>query len=197
MITEKERMILEIILAVIFLAFLITSSIVIINASKGSETETTITNSFNTYNYNTYPSIQNPHTTLTAKPYIVEDDYSRIYYFQNGIKYKDYSQDPISDKRYLYYDSSSEFKIEEGLFRNDINRYEVYVKNRDYVGGNFRVVFFFEDYYGNINSQTMISYISAREEKLFLIKDISPSRYDYRKWWYTVDSLTKISIGNY
>jgi len=200
-------MLLEIIIAVVFVVFLVLGSIVVINAAGGSstETETTIENSFNTYNYNIPAQAQ--YTTLTAKPYFIDDgshirvyrnypDYDGSYYLDDA-KYVDNRKDFSDDKRYLRYSSDSELRVVDGLFGNDINRYEVRVFNRDYVGGNFKVVFFFEDYYGLVSSETMTYYVPAREEKLFLIKDISPERYDYKRWWYHVNPITKVKKGNY
>ena len=136
---SRERFVIEIVLAGIFIAFLVSLSIIIVNASQGSETETTITNSFNTYNYNV----------------------------------------------------PAQTRIAEGLFGNDINNYEVYVQNREYAGGYFRVVFNFEDHYGNVDSNTETHYVGPREESRFVFKDISPDRYDYRRWWYEIKSLDK------
>ena len=209
MVTEKERMLLEIVLAVIFIAFLVVLSIVVINASEGpkSETETTITNSFNTYNYNAYPlTTRTQRTALTTKPHIIDDfndgfygDYKRSY--ARGYARVYYSEDFYdniydSGKRHLFYDADSRQEISRGLFGNDINRYEVYVRNRDYTGGYFKVVFRFEDNYGNEDSYAIMHYVPAREEKLFLLKDISPSRYEYSSGWYEVDSLSKAKTGN-
>ncbi len=186
-------MILEIILAVVFIVFLIMISIVVINAAEGSETETTITNSFNTYNYNTYPArTQTQYTTLSAKPYIVDNDYERNYYLIDDTDYFNDGRHYDSDNRYLSYDSSSRLRVSEGLFGNDINNYEVYVRNKDYTGGYFTVNFYFEDYYGNVDFEVMKHYIDPREENRFVFKDISPNRYDYRRWWYDVESLTTI-----
>ena len=195
---QRERTILEIAVAVVFVAFLVLGSIVIINAGSDSKTETTTTNSFNTYNYNTYPNAQRSYTTPATKPYIVDDgryfrvyhDYDDVIYVRDNARYSD-------NKRYLRYDADSRLRVVDGLFGNDINRYEVYVRNRDYAGGNFKVVFHFEDYYGNVDSHAMTYYVPAREEKLFLLKDASPSRYEYRTWWYTVDSLDKVKTESY
>jgi|SRR3990172_1126519 len=186
---SRERFVIEIVLAGIFIAFLVSLSIIIVNASQGSETETTITNSFNTYNYNV--PAQTRYTTLMAKPYIVGDgnyvriyDAGRIVYTRDDFKYAD-------DERHLLYDSWSQLRIAEGLFGNDINNYEVYVQNREYAGGYFRVVFNFEDHYGNVDSNTETHYVGPREESRFVFKDISPDRYDYRRWWYEIKSLDK------
>jgi len=191
---ERER-ILEIVLAAVFILLLVFGSITVIRASGGSsqETETTITNSFNTYtyNYNTYPENGGQYRyTLTARQDYA--DYYSNYYHVKNLRYQ-----RSDDKRYLRYGYDADFRVAEGLFGNDINRYEVFVRNKEYVGGNFKVVFYFGDYYGNVDSQAMTNYVPAREEKLFLLKDVSPSRYDYKRWWYTVDSLDKVKTESY
>ncbi len=188
----KDRLVLEVVLAAVFVVFLVVLSIVVVNASEGSSTETTITNSFNTYNYD-IPA-QTRYEKLTTKPYIIDDGkYARVYpsrvVFSNDRDYKKrYGYD--HDRKFSY-DSWSQLRIAEGLFGNSINNYEVYVRNREYTGGYFKVVFYFEDYYGDVGSEAMTHYIGPREESRFVFKDISPSRYEYRNWWYEVIPISK------
>ena len=172
-INEKERMMLEIIAGVVFLALLILGSIVVINASEGSEIE--IKDSFNTYNIN----INQPSAYINSKPYT----------FTRTSSGKPYIID--DDKRYLRYNSWARYEKVDGLFGNSIDKHQVYVKNQDYSGGYFKVVFHFEDYYGKIDSQSMTYYIGPGEEEKFVLKDISPRRYEYKRFWYEVKPLTK------
>jgi len=177
----SERRIIEILIGAAFIVFLLLVVFLVVNASESKGT--TITNSFNTYNiYPTTPQTQ----YVSAKPYIVDrGDYAQIYYVPGDFRYaKSYD-------KYLRYYELPRLRTSKGMFGNDIYIYEVDVKNREYAGGYFSVRFYFEDYYGRIRSESITHYIPAREEKLFLFKDISPDEYKYRAWWYEVKSLTK------
>ncbi len=175
----RDRRIIEILIGVVFIVLLLLVVFLVIGISKP---RTTITDSYNTYNI--YPTQQTQH--VSTKPYIVDrGDYAQIYYVPDDFRYAD------SRDRYSRYYESSRFRKSEGIFGSDIYRYEVYVKNREYAGGYFTVRFYFEDYYGRTRTESITHYISARGEKLFLFKDISPDKYDYRAWWHEVKSLTK------
>ena len=171
---------IEILIGAVFIALLFLLVFIVIGSSQP---KTTITNSFNTYNiYSTAPQTQD----VSAKPYVVDrGDYARVYYVPRDFRYTE------SYDRYLRYYEFGKLKESNGIFGNDIHRYEVDVKNREYVGGYFNVKFYFEDYYGRTKTESITHYIPAKEEKLFLFKDISPDEYKYRAWWYEVKSLTK------
>jgi hypothetical protein len=181
----NERRIIEILIGAVFIVLLFLIVFLVVGASGGEKT--TITNSFNTYTiYSTAPQTQPTYAYSYTKPYIVDrGDYARIYYVPSDFRYAE----PYD--RYSRYYESSRLRTSKGILGNDIHRYEVYVKNREYVGGYFGVKFYFEDYYGRKKSESITYYIPAREEKLFLFKDISPDRYKYRSWWYEIESLTK------
>lgn len=199
---SSKRRLIEILIGVIFIALLILIVFLVIGFSAGNRTETTITNSYNTYNiYNN--ELAQP---TYSKPYIVnindkkdyldnryyyKQDYAQVYYIPRDLRYAEPGKKPMD-----YYDDA-QLKTITGVFGNDIDRYEVYVQNREYAGGYFKVVFYFEDYYGKTTSNSMTEYIPAREEKLFLFKDISPDRYKYRNWWYKVESLSKVPVKVY
>lgn len=149
-----------------------------------------------TFYYVNYPS------RTSAKPYTVdrEDyvdrrDYSRVDYTRDSFEYKDTKS--YSDDKYLTYDDSGNFRMYSGIVGNRVDNYEVYVRNREYVGGYFKTIFYFEDYYGNVDSESMTHYIPAGEENRFVLKDVSPSRYKYKTWWYDVVPLTKTPTGDY
>lgn len=182
---QRERFMLEIIAAIVFIAVLILISLIVMNSD--SETKTTITNSYNTYNINTYPS--NAVTTLSTdlKPYIVDSGYSynKAYYVTDGKSYVNYYNS------YLRYSDNARLVITKSILGTDINNYEVHVLNREYMGGYFKVVYYFTDYYGRTKSYPVTKYIPAREEKKFVFKDISPSDYKYKKWYYEIFSLDK------
>ncbi len=205
---EKER-ITEIFagLALIFLLILLVFFVTGVYGYSYKSSGTTITNSYNTNSFNAYPS-QTASLVYTtqykapsyasrkpAKPYVVDRrDYAGVYYPKDSLAYavprytdtKYYSGD-----KYLRYDDYGKFKAYPGILGNRVDSYEVYVRNREYAGGYFKTVFYFEDYYGNIDSESTTHYIPAREEKRFVIKDVSPPMYKYRTWWYDVVPLTK------
>ena len=192
----RDRRIIEILIGVVFIALLFLVVFIVIGSSQA---KTTITNSFNTYNIYSAPQTQyvsvKPYIytdTVYVKPYLIDrGDYVKIYYVPSDFRYAE----PYD--RYSRYYESSRLRTSKGIINNDIHRYEVYVKNREYVGGYFNVKFYFEDYYGRTRSESITHYIPAREEKLFLFKDISPDRYKYRAWWYEIKSSTKVPTRVY
>ncbi|MBA7631757.1 hypothetical protein ES703_39292 [subsurface metagenome] len=181
----RDRRIIEILIGAVFIVLLFLVVFIVVGSSQS---KTTITNSFNTYNiYSTAPQTQPTYAYSYTKPYIVDrGDYARVYYVPRDFRYAE----PYD--RYLRYYELGRLKESKGLiFGNEIHRYEVDVENREYVGGYFTVRFYFEDYYGRTKTESITYYIPAKEEKLFLFKDISPDKYKYRAWWYEVKSLTK------
>jgi hypothetical protein len=187
----RDRRIVEILIGAVFILLLVLVIFLVVGTSQS---KTTITNSYNTYNiYSTTPQMQ----YVSARPYIYTDrvytkpyiidrgDYARVYYVRDDFRYAE------PEDRYMRYYEEGRFRTSEGIFGNDIDRYEVYVKNREYSGGYFTVRFYFEDYYGRTRSESITHYIPAREEKLFLFKDISPGEYKYRRWWYEVTARNK------
>jgi len=198
----NERRMIEILIGAVFIVLLFLIVFLVVGASGGEKT--TITNSFNTYTiYSTAPQTQPTYAYSYTKPYIVDrgdyykpyiidrGDYAKVYYVPRDLRYAE------SDDRYSRYYESSRLRTSKGILGNDIHRYEVYVKNREYAGGYFNVKFYFEDYYGRMKSESISHYIPAREEKLFLFKDISPDEYKYYAWWYEVKSSTKVPTRVY
>lgn len=180
-----SRKVVEVAAAVIFLLLLILAVVIIIGLSgNSSKTTTTITGSYNTYNIN----INNINTA---------SQYSR--YPSSYSNYPMYLQTEktATTSRYLDYNSWSNYERYDGIFGNPIDNYEVYVTNEGYTGGYFKVVYYFEDYYGNTDSYPMTYYIGPQEQQKFVYKDVSPSQYKYNRWWYSVDSMTKVQTKNY
>ena len=195
---QKKRMLLEGVLGVLLIAFLVLASIMVVSAYD--KPKTTMTNPYNQNSFSAYPYYSSRYSDSSyyvdypsrkpAKPYIVDRrDYGMGYYDTDYLRY--YRDDDYSDRRYLKYDDYGNFKAYPGIIGNRVDSYEVYVRNREYAGGYFKTVFYFEDYYGNIDSKSMTNYIPARDEKRFVIKDVSPPNYKYRTWWYDVVPLTK------
>lgn len=202
---KQERFVIEVLLGVILVVFLIILIFLFTGVSGKTQTSTVISNSYNTNTYNspapsyssynpsyssyrlltTRPSYRNPY----SKPYIVSNpDYpytNKVYYVKDDIRYTK------SDDRYLRYYDRSQHKTVKSILGTDIDKYEVYVKNRDYIGGYFKVRFYFEDYYGRTSSYSITNYIKPQEEKRFLFKDVSTYDYKYSGWRYEVIPRTK------
>lgn len=191
----NQRRLVEALIGVVFIALLVLIIFLVVGTSGASKT--TITNSYNTYTIQPQPTYTKPYTLSTysksylvdRKPYIVDKgDYARVYYLDRDyrdLRYTDY------DDGYLRYSDWADHDVVEGILGNDINKYEVTVRNREYAGGYFTVRFYFEDYYGKVHTKSITHYISARDEKRFIFKDISPDPYEYYDWWYEVIPKTK------
>jgi len=166
----NERKILEIFLAIILVTLLIILIFLFTSPSITGKSTSTVSDSYNTDSYNTYISYNKYPTTKTyyKKPYIKKDYY------------------------YLKYSDREEHKKYEGMFGNEINRYYVYVKNRDYKGGYFTVKFHFSDYYGKTKIKSIRHYIKPKEERKFFYQSIYSDEYEYYDWDYEVISETKV-----
>jgi hypothetical protein len=177
---------LEIALGIVFVALLILVVILVVSSAGGSKitTTTTIENSFNTYNIYTQP-LANQLVYTDAKPYIIDKDDTRAYVDRDFRYTRSYASE------YLGYDSWAQRRTTKGVIGRDIEIFEVYLTNLDYMGGYFTVKYYFEDYYGRVNTESVTHYIKPRSEELFVLKNISPDKYDYRAWWYEVVSQTK------
>ena len=206
---KQERFVIEVLLGVILVVFLIMLVFLVTGVSGKAQTSTVITNSYNTNTYTSptpsYSSYSPPYSSyrpLTtrpsyrdsySKPYIVSSDYrdysypyaNKVYYVKDDIRYTK------SDDRYLRYQDFGQHRTVKSILGTDIDKYEVYVKNRDYIGGYFKVRFHFEDYYGRTSSYSMTHYVKPHEEKRFLFKDVSTYDYKYGGWWYEVIPRTK------
>ena len=196
---SSKRRVVETLIGAVFIILLVLM-VSLATGYSGSETETTITNSFNTYNTapvqtsyaHTKPYIIDTRDTINY-PYSYKSDYykrvyARVYHAPSDKRGTKSYEKPMA------YNHDAQLRTITGALGNDIDKYEVYVKNKEYVGGYFKVIFYFEDYYGQISSYPMIEYIPAREEKLFLFKDISPDRYKYADSWYKIEPLSETPI---
>ena len=189
-------------------ALAIVSLIILILLTIGvsSTGKSTITNSYNTntqlapsYSSYTpsdsayrYPVTKSSYRDSYSKPYIVDRyPYPRIYYVRDDLRYT------RSYDRYLRYDDWGRRKLVKGIFGNDIDRYEVYVRNRGYTGGYFKVNFYFKDYYGRTSSDSITRYIGPRKESRFVFRDIYGDRYKHYDWSYEVISQTKVPTRVY
>ncbi len=156
----------------------------------------TISNSYNINTYNTQPKTQKVYTTPinTYKVYerhtIPSTHSYRPYFISDGRTYITDAKYTKSTEHSLRYIDKSYYEKFESVFGTPIEKYIIHVKNREYKGGYFTVKFYFKDYYGKTESETMTKYIPARQEKIFLLKDIN-SKHEYQTWYYEVISRTK------
>ena len=98
---------------------------------------------------------------------------------------------------YLRHDDKAYHSQTKGILGSNIHSYEVYVRNREYAGGYFTVRFYFEDYYGNINTEKITYYVKAHSEKRFAFKDVSAHPQENHKWWYEVVPESKVPTKTY
>ena len=189
---------IEVLIWALSIIALIILIIMVTGVSSTGKSTITITNSYNTIN--SVPA-QSTYTYNYKKPYIVSDRFSdrdyryldtaKIYYIDGNLRYaKD-------DDRYLRYYDWGKRKTIKGVLGNDVDRYEVFVENRGYAGGYFKVVFHFEDYYGRTSSKSMTRYIKPWGERDFIFRDITASDYKYARWWYEVTPQTKVPTKVY
>ena len=177
-------MIFEIAAAAVFVVLLILVSIIIIN-NNSDDSPTTVINSYNNYTY-VYDNAQN---------YAYLDDYRNDFILTRTSTGKPYFVDDYDSKRYLRYDSWAKYENVDGIF-SDVPTYTVFVENREYTGGYFKVTFFFKDYYGNTVGKTMMKYIGPEETGKFVMKKPYSQRTKHMSWSYDVNSITKISVDN-
>src|SRR3989344_213016 len=179
---SRERFVIEVLLGLILVVFLVLLVFLVIGISNyktiQTQTPTAITNLYNT-NYNTY---QQPKTYPTTQQ-------GQVVQYTNSKTY--------DKNRYMHYNDNARLRKAEGIFGNEINNYEVYVRNEEFKGGYFEVTFYFEDYYGEISRSSETHYIPAREEKKIFYRDVSQQRYKYGDWWYEVKSLSKVPAKVY
>ena len=210
----EQRRQIEIIIAVVFVAFLIAISVWVVSAYGGSGTRTTITNSYNTYNYNNASSNSNSNAPtpiaylgynnhpnyypgniiLTSapagtKPYIIDyGNYAAVYYVNKNIRYSNIGN---YNANHLRYSNQGYVKTETTILGTPMTEYGVNVRNQEYVGGYFKVMFYFDDYYGNEISFPTTKYIPARQSATFTFKDMS-DKYKYTNWHYAVTSMDTV-----
>jgi len=175
----NERRIPEVFFAIILVILLIILVFLFTGISatgKSTSTTSIVSDSYNVNSYNT--------------------NYYSSYALPSAIKYvqdKDYSKHYDKTYRYLKYSEKAEHKTYESVFGNEINKYYVYVKNKDYKSGYFTVKFNFYDYCGKTKTVSVRHYIKPGEEKRFFYQSIYSDKYEYHNWDYQVISETKIS----
>ena len=178
----QNEKIKELFLGLTLVIFLILLSVLVISISDNSYSKKQNNIISNSYNINSYNTIsQNKQT-----PYYG----NRIYTTNKGVRYLKQSNS-YSKTKYLRFSDHAYQTRTKNILGNDINKYHVYVKNHDYTGSYFTVRYYFKDYYGNVKTERITHYISQRESKIFLLKDISPKEYSHISWNYEIISHSK------
>jgi len=117
---------------------------------------------------------------------VISNSYNTNYYNYEKFADRNYYRDYENIKGYLDYKSYGEHSREKTSFGNYRDEFRVYVVNRDYVGGYFKVKFAFCDYYDNCFSETIEKYISSGDEKEFYYVDLHEGKHNYYGWSYRV-----------
>ena len=172
---ESARRWLEISAAAVFVAILVLVSLIVVSYSGNHGT--TITNSYNTYNYN---------INVNSADYALS-------YPSLGYAVNPNSHPPVytETNRYLQYSSWSAYEMTYSVLGTPIADYNVYVKNEENLGGYFKVTYYFDDYDGTQESASETYYIGPHQQQKMVYKDVSPSEYKHGGWHYSVVSMTK------
>ncbi len=168
---QEDEFIIKVFLGAILIILLILLVFIAIRQPTNTSSTVVISNSYNTYAYS------------------YEDDKA-----DRDYRDRDYKRTRHRETRQaLDYDDWSRTRVlEEGIFGNKVDIYEVYVKNTEEVGGYFTVRFYFEDYYGDIDTEKMTHYISPGERKMFSYRDVYTGGHDYSDWRYKVISESSL-----
>ena len=166
---EREK-IFETFLGGILIVLLLIMILLFTNSNETNNSTLIISDSYNTNSYNNYD------TNSISDYKKINSDYKPIY--------KKY------EKKKLQYRDKGKYYQVKGLFGNDINKYDVYVKNREYTGGYFTVEFYFKDKYGNAKKQKETRYIKSHENKKFSYQKVYDDETHY--WKHNVISHSKI-----
>ena len=180
---QNER-IKELFLGLTLVIFLILLSVLVISISDNSYSKKQSNIISNSYNLNS--PVNSYKVSQPSSPYYG----NRIYVTNRNTKYKHLSNS-YSKSTYLRYSDHAYQTKTKSILGNDVNKYRVYVKNHDYKGSYFTVIYYFEDYYGNVRTKRITHHIGPRESKIFLLKDISPKEYSRVSWNYEIVSHSK------
>ncbi|MFC1710622.1 hypothetical protein ACFLZJ_00475 [Nanoarchaeota archaeon] len=171
-----------------FIVLLIICVLIVIGQSSATTAPSTAQTTI-TYNYNYNYEKPEPRSNYVTYVYDRDDLYYDDYYRDRDKYYDDYD--------YLRYDADSDHDIREDMFGNRVDDFQVWVENRDHKSGYFTVKFYFTDYYGDKDTESVTHYIKAGDEKKFLYRDIHGDRDKYRRWEFKVTSETERPEYNY
>tara|TARA_B100000315_G_C14556855_1_gene578591 strand:+ start:747 stop:1340 length:594 start_codon:yes stop_codon:yes gene_type:complete len=160
--------------------------------------------SFSYYPYDSHPNSQGVYNVgyekndyyiyPVTKPYYQKEkryyDYGSKDYTRKDLhRYKGKNYPP--QRNYLDYRERANYKYSEGFFGNEINEYNVQLRNEKNRGGYFTVKFYVYDAYGNERLETSTRYLKPYERKAFTYKNVFDDDYDYF-WGYEVVSHNQI-----
>lgn len=170
---QKDRLIIEGLLGVIFIMVLIILIVILTNSSPFASSS----NSIQTQVVETSTQKQR-HCEYVKVPVSRSTTY---YNYDHDYDYLDYREYPLKYKSRSRDESKKDFL---GRYKNE---YFVYVKNTDKRAGYFTVKFEFEDYYGDeVGSDSITKYIYPGEEERFYHVAFSRDKYEYDDWSYRV-----------
>jgi hypothetical protein len=190
---ENERKI-EVLVIMAFIVFIVLIIFILLLIIKGTTTNKFISNSgkssgvsYNYYNLttiNNYPSSIQGKIITTSKgnkdviqKRVVDNAKTIVVYKDKYYSNKDYNDERSifnnnrENLKYSIYTRHIKEKDELGSYDE---RFDVYVKNQDSVGGYFEVTFNFEDCYGEKFTEALTKYIKPRETEKF----------EYMEIWY-------------
>jgi hypothetical protein len=172
---EKERVV-EILLILILIVLIF---IMVFIGLNGIFSQTIVTNSYNTYNTHTgqvktAQIVKNPQPNYERDKIIILRDSGN--YFEKDWPNKRHFENYESWGRHLKKEFSDYYTDE----------FEVHVINNGFSGKYYKVVFYFEDRFGNEKSYEMRKYIFSDEEEKFYFRDISKNKNEYNGWGYYI-----------
>jgi len=187
----RDRTVIELFLGLIFIVFLAMVVLFVLYMPGQKQTGVytvqpsspqvtgAVTNIVsNSYNNITNNIIYQTTTQTTGYSYRnVDYDFSNHHSDNN---YNDYSDE------FLDYSSHGQHTREKNYFNNYKDEFDVYVVNKGYNGGYFKVEFNFCDYYDHCFSRIIQKYVPAKEEVKFVYLDVQSEQYKYYSWEYQV-----------
>lgn len=186
---RKERLALEAFLGIILvvllivLVFLFTGGDFSIKKITSNSKQPVVSNSYNinSFNTNTYSSERD---YIKGRSSLRTIQIKNLNYVEKESPYKQSLYEKY--EKIPRYDSFAEHRLVRGILGNDIDKYYVFVRNKEYSGSYFTVRFYFRDFSGKISTEIVTHYIPARREKAFFYQSIYGKRYPYSYWDYEV-----------
>lgn len=102
-----------------------------------------------------------------------------------------YTKTTVVSSEKLSYEDSSKSYTKEGMFHEEIQTYEVKVKNTGCTGGYFKVQYSFVTLCGETRQEFVREYIPYNKEKTFVYKNIQGDREKISSWSYKIISETE------
>jgi hypothetical protein len=173
---EKDRRIIELLLALVFIGILLFASIIILREDQ-KETQQVVSpiiiNNYNSYtNENTEYTIVNPVKVTQVTQTINQREKTH---------YNDEKETNSAD----YTDYSGQERREDFL-GSYVQEYYVYVLNKEKTGRYFTVAFELKDKNGYVDRELVTLYLRSDEKEKFAYRDIQFERNEIVDWSYEV-----------